>query len=224
MRVLFEPPLVIFLIAGLGCTILAITGLVEAVRKFREARRPVAEGEAEERPTLGLRFVLNLTVTGILAFVGVQLLSTVVAIAPYVVDALGLVGSPAPEVSYSRLDVEGQPQETLSGLRGDVVLLNVWATWCPPCRKEMPELDRLQVDLGGRGLTILHVSSESPGTLLSWLEENPMSTRHGRLADLPFTPPALPTSLVIDREGIVRDVMVGGRGYGDFEEAVTPWL
>ena len=55
-----------------------------------------------------------------------------------------------PDVSFS--DGDGRPVK-LSSFRGKVVLLNVWATWCPPCRKEMPSLDRVQTRLGGAGKT-----------------------------------------------------------------------
>lgn len=53
---------------------------------------------------------------------------------------------------------------TLEDFRGKVVLLNVWATWCPPCRKEMPSLDRLQQQLGGRGFEVVALSVDRGGT------------------------------------------------------------
>ncbi|MDZ7748617.1 MAG: TlpA disulfide reductase family protein [Halofilum sp. (in: g-proteobacteria)] len=52
---------------------------------------------------------------------------------------------------------------TLAGLRGQVVVLNVWATWCPPCRSEMPTLDRLQAELGGSGLEVVALSVDRDG-------------------------------------------------------------
>lgn len=66
-----------------------------------------------------------------------------------------------PNVRFA--DGEGKTV-TLQDFRGKVVLLNVWATWCPPCRKEMPSLDRLQQQLGGRGFEVVALSVDRGGT------------------------------------------------------------
>lgn len=72
-----------------------------------------------------------------------------------------VAGEPAPGFSVSSL--EGAPVE-LDQYRGKVVLLNVWATWCAPCREEMPSMERLYRDLEGRGFEILAVSvDDAPG-------------------------------------------------------------
>jgi cytochrome c biogenesis protein CcmG, thiol:disulfide interchange protein DsbE len=71
------------------------------------------------------------------------------------------VGSRAPEVAAT--DMNGE-EVRLSGLRGQVVLLNIWATWCPPCRQEMPSMERLHRELGDEGLKIVAVSVDAaPG-------------------------------------------------------------
>ena len=225
MKAFLQPPLVFFVIAGAGCAILAITGFVDLFRTFLAARRSEPAADASAPPKLGLKFVGGLAMSGLMGFLALYLLSTVVALAPRMVEALDLVGDAAPDLSYVRYDLGADaPTETLHSLHGDVVLLNLWATWCPPCRKEMPDLDQLQGDLADRGLTVVHVSTETDDTLRSWLAENPMSTRHGRIERFPLPVPALPTTLVIDRDGVVRDIMVGGQSYRAFEKAVTPWL
>lgn len=66
-----------------------------------------------------------------------------------------------PNVRFA--DGEGKTV-TLQDFRGKVVLLNVWATWCPPCRKEMPSLDRLQQQLGSRGFEVVALSVDKGGT------------------------------------------------------------
>lgn len=66
-----------------------------------------------------------------------------------------------PNVRFA--DGEGKTV-TLQDFRGKVVLLNVWATWCPPCRKEMPSLDRLQQQFGGRGFEVVALSVDRGGT------------------------------------------------------------
>lgn len=73
------------------------------------------------------------------------------------------VGTRAPD--FTARDLGGE-QVTLSDLRGEVVLLNIWATWCPPCREEMPSMQRLHEQLGPSGLRIVAVSIDAlPGRL-----------------------------------------------------------
>ena len=61
------------------------------------------------------------------------------------------------------LELQGRrrPRETLTDWRGRTVLLNLWATWCVPCRKEMPALDTLQADLGGQGFEVIAVNIDT---------------------------------------------------------------
>ncbi|WEX79000.1 redoxin family protein [Sinorhizobium numidicum] len=67
---------------------------------------------------------------------------------------------PVPEVQFT--DGEGRPR-TLADFRGKIVLLNVWATWCLPCRKEMPTLDRLDAALGGHDFEVVALSIDRQG-------------------------------------------------------------
>ena len=67
---------------------------------------------------------------------------------------------PMPEIKFS--DGAGQSRK-LADFRGKVVLLNIWATWCVPCRKEMPALDRLQASLGGPGFEAVPLSIDRKG-------------------------------------------------------------
>jgi peroxiredoxin len=72
------------------------------------------------------------------------------------------VGSPAPE--FAARDLQGRPV-SLSQLKGQVVLLNVWATWCEPCRQEMPSMQRLHQKMAAEGLKIVAVSIDAaPGS------------------------------------------------------------
>ncbi|MER9137650.1 TlpA family protein disulfide reductase [Mesorhizobium sp. M0830] len=67
---------------------------------------------------------------------------------------------PLPEIQFQ--DGDGQPK-TLADFSGKVVLLNIWATWCAPCRKEMPTLDRLQAKLGGPDFEVVALSMDRGG-------------------------------------------------------------
>ncbi len=70
------------------------------------------------------------------------------------------IPKPMPDLKFN--DSEGKPH-TLADFRGKVVLLNIWATWCGPCRKEMPALDGLQSILGGAEFVVLPVSIDKQG-------------------------------------------------------------
>jgi len=67
---------------------------------------------------------------------------------------------PAPDVTFT---VEGGDTRTLEDYRGKVIVLNFWAVWCPPCREEMPSLDRLQAAYGGDRLVVMAMSQDRGG-------------------------------------------------------------
>ena len=119
--------------------------------------------------------------------------------------------SPAPELKAQ--DLGGAPR-SLANYRGKVVLLNFWATWCPPCQREMPSLERLRVKMAGRPLEIVAISSaETPGDVNAYLSKMKLgfpvlldtdssNTRRWKVF-------ALPTTFVLDAEGRVRQVLTG---------------
>lgn len=134
-----------------------------------------------------------------------------------------VVGKPAGDVAFARVS-DGAPHR-LQELRGQVVLVNLWATWCPPCRKEMPDLNRLQEAYRDRGVVVLTVSDEDRDTLLAYAKEQPMSTLNVFTQSLGWLDaPGRPLSFVIDRNGTVREMFVGARDYETFEAAVRPYL
>jgi thiol-disulfide isomerase/thioredoxin len=63
----------------------------------------------------------------------------------------------------------------MASLRGQPLLLNFWATWCPPCVKEMPELDRYAKELAGRGGRVVGLAVDNPGAVRSFLAKSPVS-------------------------------------------------
>jgi thiol-disulfide isomerase/thioredoxin len=133
-----------------------------------------------------------------------------------------LEGQAAPELRFA--SVPDAAPGSLEEHRGRVVLVNFWATWCAPCIKEMPALESLQVTYRDRGLVVLHISDEPPDVLADYLARSPMSTVHGRVARFSWPTYARPTSFVVDREGVVRETLVGSRSLKDFEAAVQKWL
>jgi peroxiredoxin len=121
-----------------------------------------------------------------------------------------LVGREAPDFQPS---VQAGPKlGKLSALRGQVVLIDFFATWCGPCREAMPHLQALHQRLGPKGLRVIGVSSESPQvvaraaqrfgltyTLAADEDEGVSSSYHVF---------ALPTAVIVDRQGVVRAVSV----------------
>lgn len=110
-------------------------------------------------------------------------------------------------------DAKGSKHE-LAAYKGKVVLVNFWATWCPPCREEMPSMQRLKEKMAGRPFVMLGVASgESPADLDGFLEKlkvdftivfdpDSAATRRWKVF-------GLPTSFLIDKEGKVRYVLAG---------------
>lgn len=133
-----------------------------------------------------------------------------------------MLGAPAPELAFALVETDRPGR--LADLRGQVVLVNVWATWCPPCRNEMAALDRLQDAYGEDGLVVLHLSDEDRETLLAWLEERPASTMHAYAQPLPWPESGRPTTYVVDREGTLQRVLIGQRSYEQFETEIRRFL
>jgi thiol-disulfide isomerase/thioredoxin len=112
---------------------------------------------------------------------------------------------PVPEISFE--DGEGNPV-SLADFRGEVVVLNLWATWCAPCRQEMPSLDRLQAAHGGPNLEVIALSLDRGGVeqVEEFYEEvgvqhleiyrDPKAAAGRALGAL-----GLPTTVVIDQDG-----------------------
>ncbi len=154
---------------------------------------------------------------------GIALFSSgLIEIGPDIWAQRGMLGEPAPELGFAF--VESDQRGRLADFRGQVVLVNVWATWCPPCIAEMADLDRLQSTYADLGLVVLHVSDEDRDKLLTWLEERPASTLHAYVQPLPWPEPGRPTSYVVDREGTVQQVLLGQRSYEQFEVEIRPHL
>jgi cytochrome c-type biogenesis protein len=131
----------------------------------------------------------------------------------------------APDVQFTKLDGGAMK---LTELRGRVVLLNFWATWCIPCRSEIPSLSGMQKDFESRGLSVVGVSYDDTADLIQEFQKDiPQGYQivlGGREvgSQLPASP--LPTTYIIDRQGRVRDKMIGERTRAAFEASIKPLL
>jgi thiol-disulfide isomerase/thioredoxin len=125
------------------------------------------------------------------------------------------------------IDGKGAPR-SLAQFRGKLVLLNVWATWCPPCRREMPTLERLQTELGGPDFEVVALSIDRGGRAAvdSFFDEinvqalkvyvDPTTAVRN---DLALT--AFPTTLLIDRQGREIGRYTGGANWDSPEVLAT---
>lgn len=118
-----------------------------------------------------------------------------------------------PDVQF--MDGEGHAQ-SLADFRGKVVLLNIWATWCLPCRQEMPTLDRLQTNLGGSDFEVVALSIDhgGPDVVKKFFADT--GVKHLAIhidpsgeAGFALATAGLPTTLLIDREGREMGRLVG---------------
>ena len=110
-------------------------------------------------------------------------------------------------------DLDGKAYD-LTAHRGKVVLVNFWATWCEPCRDEMPALGRLQKKLGPGQFVVLAVNADEPESRIrKFLEQVPLGfpvlLDPERKAGKAWNARVLPASFVIDREGRIRYTAVG---------------
>ena len=199
-------------------TLLAVALTVMTVRwTWRSAK------DLERRPGPWLRFMGALVLALVAAMAAVFMGQGLATIGPADLAMRRMVGKPAPDLHWQELSDPAITRK-LADYQGRVVLVNLWATWCPPCREEMPDLDRLQRSLGEQGLVVLHLSDEKVETLSSYLEEHPMSTEHGRVDSFPWPAAGRPTTFVVDRQGIVQRAILGSRDYEYFTSLVTRHL
>jgi thiol-disulfide isomerase/thioredoxin len=121
-------------------------------------------------------------------------------------------GSAAPEL---RLPAHGGGERSLASERGKVVVLNFWATWCPPCVAEMPSLERLHRALGPEGLSVVTVSTdEDEAELGRFLSQRGLTLPvlrdpGGRVAARAYRTTGYPETFVLDREGRIVEHVVG---------------
>ena len=130
------------------------------------------------------------------------------------------LGEPAP--NFQLRDMNGQ-LVTLSDLRGKVVLLNFWATWCGPCRVEMPAMEELYRAFSRKDFEILAVSTDAQGVAITrpFQQENHLTFPILHDADyrvgLTYGARSLPMTFMVDRQGVVRHQIFGARDWRAFE-------
>ena len=122
-----------------------------------------------------------------------------------------------PNVAFSSRELaDGAPDRTLASYRGEVVLLNIWATWCLPCRAEMPSIEALHHEFGPRGLKIVAVSVDDPGQQkairafarqLGLTFEILQDPTHD--IQKAYQTTGVPETFVLGRDGVIRKKIIG---------------
>lgn len=129
------------------------------------------------------------------------------------------LGASAP--AFAAMALDGTPV-SLASLKGQVVLLNVWATWCQPCKEEIPQLEALHQQYAPQGLTTVGVSVDASGMgsdVADFIQEHGMHYTVWLDPDhsfsLKFLTVGVPETFVIDREGVIRHRLIGALRTGD---------
>lgn len=123
-------------------------------------------------------------------------------------------GFMAPDISLESLNGETY---TLSELRGQAVLVNLWATWCPPCRAEMPAIEKIYNEYKDQGLIVLAVNmtyQDEPSAVAPFVAEYgltfPVLLDRSGASGAAYQLRSLPSSYFIDRKGSISEVVIGG--------------
>lgn len=163
-------------------------------------------------------FVLATAVLAAVAAAGGFLAHRHLAAAPEPASAPAATASRAelPRPDFSLPDVDGRTRH-VSEWQGKVLVINFWATWCPPCLEEIPMFNALQDELGGRGLQFLGVAIDDVENVRAFAEEHAMRypTLHGQLDAIDIGKRygnalgALPYTIVVDRDGAIAHTHAG---------------
>jgi thiol-disulfide isomerase/thioredoxin len=194
-------------------------GAAPTASAFAEAKR--------EAPGLGRGLTLALVCSALVGVAAVLYVMVAAVAKPGATDGLQalatgamsklkIVDTPSVLPATPFVDAAGQPL-SLATFRGKVVVLNLWATWCPPCRKEMPTLARLQGAYAGKPVAVVAVSLDTPAetdAAKTFLAQYPplafyQDAKFNFVTDLKPTPAGFPTTIIFDRSGQERAIMSG---------------
>ncbi len=128
------------------------------------------------------------------------------------------------KADFSLTDLQGKTWH-LRDLKGQVVLVNFWATWCPPCRKEMPDLQALYDKYYDQGFVVLSISDEDAAKVSPFIAERrityPVLLDPGRKVNDAFVVEGIPKSFVYDREGKLVAQSIDMRTRGQFQQMLA---
>lgn len=144
----------------------------------------------------------------------------------YGAPALAQKGGTVTDFSLGSLDGS---QIALADYAGEVIIMNFWATWCPPCRAEMPGINRFYEAHQDEGLVVLAINAqEDAATVRPFIDQSGFSfpvllDLQGRVADQ-YSTRSFPTTFIIDRDGVIQHVQTGEITERELENIVLPLL
>jgi len=138
---------------------------------------------------------------------------------------------PVPQLTFSFPDVNGKPQ-AVSQWQGKILVLNFWATWCPPCLQEMPEFVKWQQEFAENGVQFVGIALDEADTVSAYLQKTPVNypilvagDAGGALASqLGNVINAVPFTVIVDQQGRIVHRQPGEMHREDFLRAVQPLL
>lgn len=150
-------------------------------------------------------------------------------LAPAMVEPTSLARNtdimPAP--GFNLVDLDGNAID-LNAYKGKVVVLNFWATWCPPCRKEIPDFNALQQQYGDKGLQFIGVALDEEEKVKKWATANtiayPTVIADDNIKKAYGEMSAIPVTILIDRQGNIRTKYIGMRQKAIVESMIAPLL
>jgi peroxiredoxin len=137
-----------------------------------------------------------------------------------------LAGQQAPSFTVPQLD---GGSSDLAALRGHVLVVNLWATWCPPCRAEMPDLQRLYETYKNRNVVVLGVDQGESATRVAAFAKSlgihypillDQNQQYGRV----YAALGLPTTVIVDPNGVVARAFDGPLSHAQMVDAIAPLL
>lgn len=135
-------------------------------------------------------------------------------------ERLQLTGQRAANFTLKTLDGD---QVALDALNGKVVVLDFWASWCGPCRREMPALQKLKSEFAGK-VAFLGINDEEPSTIKSFLKKNPFDMTvlldGNRAVHRRYGIRAIPTLFIIDGSGVIREHFIGSKSESSLRSAI----
>lgn len=153
--------------------------------------------------------------------------STVLQAKPVHVDSAAQAPRVAPD--FELKDLDGKVHH-LSDYKGKVVILNFWATWCPPCKKEIPDFIEMQKQYEAQGVQFLGIAMDDEGLdkVKPWVASHnlsyPILLPDGKVAASYGEMSSIPVTYFIDRKGMIRQTFVGMRTRPIFEKDLTPLI
>ena len=168
--------------------------------------------------TMSQRSILNPTSLRWL-FLAILLLSSVFSVSYGARESLTLVKGKPPALDFSLPDMDGEMHK-LSDFRGKTVIVNFWATWCPPCREEMPSMERAWQKIKDDGMAMIAINvGEDEDTIFQFTASYPVTfplllDQDSEVVE-PWGVRGLPTTYVVDPQGRVVYRAIGGREWDD---------